>query len=477
MAFNSYFYFVFLLALTIVYYAMRGSVKWQNRFLVLASYFFYGFWDWRFLSLIIISTATDFIVAQKIEAASQDRTRKLWLYVSLLTNLGILAFFKYFNFFVDSAESLLNYVGFVPDFPTLNIILPVGISFYTFQTLSYTIDVYRSQAKPIDNLLDFSLYVSFFPQLVAGPIERPNDLIPQISNPRRFQISNIVEGSHHILLGLFKKVVIADNMAAIVGGAFAPGAETLSGLENWMALLAFALQIYGDFSGYSSIAQGSAKLIGFDLSYNFHMPYFACSPSDFWQRWHVTLSRWLRDYLYIPLGGNRGGAWFVNRNLMITMVLGGLWHGAGWHFVLWGFYHGSLLAVYKLLPFAERYDRENATTASKLRHLLAVLIMFVFTLLGWLLFRVDNVPQIVAITKSLVFSFEFTGLCFYGFSTILFLAGPLFLYEWYLHINDDDHMLIFRKHWFVRAVLYSYFIVMMILFSVESSHEFIYFQF
>lgn len=477
MAFNSYFYFVYLLAITIAYYTLRKSVKLQNILLILASYFFYGCWDWRFLSLIVISTLTDFCVARKIEASSDLSNRRFWLFVSLSVNLGILAFFKYCNFFTSSAASLLTSLGFAADFPTLNIILPVGISFYTFQTLSYTIDVYRSQAKPINNLLDFSLYVSFFPQLVAGPIERPNDLLPQITNPRRFQWENIIEGTHHILLGLFKKVVIADNMAIIVDGIFAPGAETLSGTENWLGLLAFALQIYGDFSGYSSIAQGSAKLIGFNLSYNFHMPYFAYSPSDFWRRWHVTLSRWLRDYLYIPLGGNRGNALSVNRNLMITMLLGGLWHGAGWNFVLWGFYHGALLTIYRLLPVADKFDRDNASTASRLRYALAVVIMFVLTLLGWLLFRIDNISQISTITQSLFFSFEFTELCQYGFSTILFLAGPLITYEWFIHINDDDHLVIFRKHWLVRAILYNYFIVMMILFSVESAHEFIYFQF
>jgi len=476
MAFNSYIYLLCLGILAVVYRFLSRHTKAQNALLLAVSYGFYACWDWRFLSLILISTFTDFYVAQRIEKSDSSQKKRWWLSISILVNLGLLGVFKYFNFFIYSAEQLLNSLGMQMDYPTLNIILPVGISFYTFQTLSYTIDVYRGKSKPTYDLLNFSLYVTFFPQLVAGPIERPSALMPQIENAREVSRSDIAEGLHHILLGLFKKVVVADNMAIIVDGAFAKGVEPLNGVENWLGLVAFAFQIYGDFSGYSSIAQGSAKLLGFNLSYNFHMPYFAKSPSDFWARWHVTLSQWLRDYVYIPLGGNRGGTLFTYRNLILTMLLGGLWHGAGWNFVIWGLYHGLILCAYRLCAF--KINLGNALVA-KLLSVVATLFMFKLTLIGWMLFRLDNVAQISDVFWSLyVFGdWSFTPLSIGIASMICFLTVPIMVYEYVIYRNENDHMLLFKYHWIFRALLYSYFLNMMAMYSIEAAQEFIYFQF
>ncbi len=476
MTFNSYRYFVALILLVLVYQLLRKRTVAQNWLLLIASYCFYACWDWRFLSLVFISTWTDFFVAQKVYTAKSQSASRRWLAVSLLVNLGLLGFFKYFNFFVASAQVLLNSIGWEADFPTLHIILPVGISFYTFQTLSYTIDVYRRKTQPTTNLLNFSLYVTFFPQLVAGPIERPSHLLPQIENPRVVRWDDIAIGLHHIVMGLFKKVVIADNMAAIVDGAFAKGAEPLNGLENWLALTAFAMQIYGDFSGYSSIAQGSARVLGIDVSYNFHVPYFAKTPSEFWTRWHVTLSQWLRDYVYVPLGGNRFGPWLTYRNLMLTMLIGGLWHGAGWNFVLWGFYHGLILCVYRWLAIQ---DRGGPGIRGALYGFLMTVLMFVLTLIGWMFFRLDNVQQIGSVGASLLSIHKWapTATSAYIISMILFLTAPLMAYEYVIYRTDNDHLWLFRQYWMFRLFLYEYCVIMMILYSVESPHEFIYFQF
>lgn len=476
MIFNSYLYFFSLVVLLAVYVGFKENVRKQNWLLLIASYSFYACWDWRFLSLILISTLTDYHVAKQICGSKSTTGKRFWLSISIFVNLGLLGFFKYFNFFVESAEQLITAIGFVADYPTLNVILPVGISFYTFQTLSYTIDVYRKKSTPTNDLLNFSLYVTFFPQLVAGPIERPSSLLPQIEKKRKITSAHIAEGMHHILIGLFKKVVVADNMALYADGVFAKGADPLNGLENWIGLIAFALQIYGDFSGYSSIAQGSAKLLGFELSYNFHMPYFAKSPSEFWTRWHVTLSQWLRDYIYIPLGGNRGGSVLTYRNLMLTMLLGGLWHGAGWHFVLWGFYHGLILCLFRLVQIRCSFER---LTATRMFSVVATLFMFVLTLFGWLLFRIDNLPQIfdVAVLLCSPSCWQVTSLSVSMCCSILFMALPLFVYEYWIYRNENEHLLIFRKHWICRAGLYSYFLLMMVFFSTEASQEFIYFQF
>ncbi|MEM7230001.1 MAG: MBOAT family O-acyltransferase, partial [Planctomycetota bacterium] len=343
MQFNSlHFAAFFALVLTAVA-ASRSHVRVRNCIILAASYYFYGSWDYRFLSLIVISTLIDYACGRMLnvrtmqdQPPARSRRDRAVLAVSLCSNLGILGFFKYFDFFVTSTSAMLEELGVTVHVSTLNIILPVGISFYTFQTLSYTIDLYRGKVRTEDSLLNFAVYVAYFPQLVAGPIERARHLLPQVQSPHAVDWAQLNSGFFLIGWGLFKKVVIADNIAVIVDLVFA--SETNTGLSTVLGVYAFAIQIYCDFSGYVDIARGAARCMGFDLMQNFNLPYFATNPSDFWRRWHISLSTWLRDYLYIPLGGSKCGRTRTYINLMLTMVLGGLWHGAAWTFVVWGIY-------------------------------------------------------------------------------------------------------------------------------------------
>jgi alginate O-acetyltransferase complex protein AlgI len=383
-----------------VYGALGGrGRKWT---LLLGSYAFYGSWDARFLLLILGSTALDFYLGRRLHAATEPRLRKRLLAASLTGNLGALAFFKYWDFFATSAADGLQRVGLEVSAPVLDIILPVGISFYTFQTLSYTIDIYRRQLEPTERLLDFALYVAFFPQLVAGPIERARHLLPQIvelgTRARRADLSGLAL----IALGAFKKVVIADNLAPLVEATYADPSLT-HGPALWLGTYAFAVQIYCDFSGYSDIAIGLGRLLGLDIMTNFRSPYAAAGPSELWRRWHISLSTWLRDYLYIPLGGNRGGEWHLRRNLLITMLLGGLWHGASWNFVLWGAYHGALLVLFRpswlrslgARLHANRWARWPATVVRRL-------VFFHLVCLGWALFRAESLADCAVLMERML---------------------------------------------------------------------------
>lgn len=324
------------------------SHRFQNRWLLGASLVFYGWWDWRFLALMVAAASLDFVAALIIHGTDDEHVRRRWLMVSLVGNLGTLAFFKYFNFFVESFQASLGWLGVSASSSTLSIVLPIGISFYTFQALSYTIDVYRRQLTPVRNYADYLLFVTFFPQLVAGPIERATTLLPQILGPRRITWDHLSTGAWLIVLGLFKKTAIADLAASVADPVFAQP-ELHSSAALWLGVYAFALQIYADFSGYSDMARGLARMMGFELMVNFEQPYFAASVTEFWRRWHISLSTWLKDYLYVPLGGNRCGQAKTYRNLMITMLLGGLWHGASWNFVIWGGLHGLYLALHRIL--------------------------------------------------------------------------------------------------------------------------------
>ena len=343
MLFNSQ---VFLIFFVVVYGLYRLLPhRWQNVLLLVSSYFFYGWWDWRFLTLIFLSTVIDYIAGGIIYSAGPNqRRRKAAVVVSMTSNLVILGFFKYFNFFADNLSAVLQYAGLPAFTRHLNIILPVGISFYTFQAMSYALDIYRGHLKPARSFLNFATFVAYFPQLVAGPIERASNLLPQIENPRTITRAGIESGAWLIFWGLFKKCVIADNLAVLVDGVF--GATGATGATSLLALYAFAFQILCDFSGYSDIARGLARWMGVELMLNFNNPYAALNPKDFWSRWHISLSSWLRDYLYIPLGGNRKGRRRTYINLALTMLLGGLWHGAAWTFVTWGAFHGLLLVIY-----------------------------------------------------------------------------------------------------------------------------------
>lgn len=404
MLFNTATYFAFFAAVLFAYRVLPH--RQQNRMLLGASYVFYGWWDWRFLSLLAASTVLDWAVALVIERARERGTPAVAtraVTLSIVANLAILGFFKYCNFFVDSAEHLLRGVGYDGPTWTLGVILPVGISFYTFQSMSYTIDVYRGQLPAAKSLVDFALYVAFFPQLVAGPIERATALLPQIARPRRPTWTDWEEGLLLFGLGLFRKVAIADPAGVIADGYFADPAAH-SSVQLTVGVLLYSLQIYNDFAGYSDMARGSARLLGFTLMRNFRHPYFATSVSDFWKRWHISLSAWLRDYLYIPLGGNRHGRLRTHLSLMATMLLGGLWHGASWTFVVWGALHGVYLVVQHawsgvapqlarvclaLPPLASRsfVRLPGATWGRAAQRVAAAVVVFGAVNLAWIFFR------------------------------------------------------------------------------------------
>ncbi len=471
MLFNSETFILFF-AVTYTLYLMTKGRRGQNRLLLVASYVFYGWWDWRFLSLIALSTVVDFFLAKNIKASTDKDTRKKLMLTSVGVNLSILGFFKYFNFFVDSTTNLLGSFGIQPDFVTLNIVLPVGISFYTFQTLSYTIDVYREKMEPTDDFLDFALFVSFFPQLVAGPIERASALLPQISKPRHLSWGQVNAGAHLILWGLFKKVVIADRAAIHSNNVF-NNIEAYSGLDLVTGALAFTLQIYGDFSGYSDIARGTAKLLGFDLMVNFKLPYFARNPSDFWRRWHVSLSSWLRDYLYISLGGNRGGTFLTYRNLCLTMLLGGLWHGAAWNFVLWGAFHGLILVIYRVTPVLKDDPAEDGL-AGWLGWGWRVPVMFVFTVCGWVLFRCTTMADI-----TWWFSHAGPGLSEQSLSMLVRVGAlwvPLVAVQIWQQLRGDL-LVMANSPVPLRVFIHAGLLAGIFLLGIRSGSEFLYFQF
>jgi D-alanyl-lipoteichoic acid acyltransferase DltB (MBOAT superfamily) len=451
------------------------SKRQQNYMLLLASYIFYASWNWRFLALIMISTVVAYVAGLGIAGTNDQRTKRKYLFISAFVNLAILAFFKYFNFFSESFLSLLNALGLenisIHHSLELAVILPVGISFYTFQTMSYAIDVYRGEIKPTRNFADLALFVSFFPQLVAGPIERAKNLLPQVLGYRKANAEKNREGVWLILWGLFKKVVIADNIASIVNTAF-NNSVNLTAPEVIIAAYAFAVQIYCDFSGYSDIARGTAKLLGFDIMVNFRLPFLAQNPSDYWRRWHISLSTWLRDYLYIPLGGNRGSNLLKYRNLMVTMVLGGLWHGAAWTFVIWGFYHGTLLVLHHLLrPMLEKWVRNSGAWKA-----LKVVVTFQLMAIGWLIFRAENFGQLREMLLSLISCWSGTGIT-------LSMATSLITYSWPLLVvqlcQQNQGSLLPQYNWphTLRVAFYSLLVYMIFTYGVMSGQEFIYFQF
>jgi len=466
MLFNSLDFIIFLAAVYGLYLLL--PFRGQNRMLLVASYFFYGCWDWRFLSLIWLSSSVDFFVAQALQRTDQESRRRGLLAISLCLNLGILFLFKYFGFFADSLMGLFTLFGLELDWTTVHILLPVGISFYTFQTMSYTLDVYRRQMKPTRQYFDYLLFVSFFPQLVAGPIERARHLLGQIENPRKVTYTGLREGGWLLLLGYYKKVVIADNLAPFVSEVFnTPG--DVQGLGVIAGILAFYFQIYGDFSGYSDIARGIARIMGIDLMLNFRMPYFSVNPSDFWRRWHISLSTWLRDYLYIPLGGNKKGAIRTYINLSITMLLGGLWHGASWHFIAWGGYQGFLLVFYRLLEI--RWPGFNHPTGA--RKWMSGIVFFILTCMGWILFRVNELSDVSLLFRSLWVP-KLSGLV--CLATLAWVLWPLLLIE--ISQERTGDMLAVKK-WRApaRALCYLYLWLSILLAGAVETQQFIYFQF
>ncbi len=467
MFFNSLEYFVFLAIVLALYYSF--SHRWQNYMLLAVSYFFYGYWDYRFLSLMLISTVVDFFAGRIVDHATTESKRRTFLAISMIVNLTFLGFFKYFNFFIDSAERVLSAAGMGFSAPVLYVILPAGISFYTFESMSYVIDVYRRKVKSTDNFFDFALFIAFFPKLVAGPIMRIDDLLPQIERKRVVTSEHILSGVTLILVGLFRKVVIADAIGGVVDVIFSnPAAHTTPELLKGIYL--FALQIYCDFSGYSDIARGSSRLLGMDLMLNFDHPYFSANITEFWRRWHISLSTWFRDYLYIPLGGNRVAKWRGYLNTMIVFLVSGLWHGAAWTFVAWGGLHGLFLVVHRMLSGGK------AAVESKRdwRWLLSVVFTFHCVLFAWIFFRAHGFGQAFAFINGIV---ALRGMETLG--TVL----PSILIPWLLLFAIDipqfmakEHTALLRWPIAVRNVAIAGMLFLIFL-GLGTRAPFIYFQF
>lgn len=513
MLFNSGTFLQFFAAFVLLYFCLRNHLGARNLLIVTASYLFYGWWDYRFLSLLIISSLIDYAVGLGLQRFTAPVPRKRLLIVSLVANLSILGFFKYFDFFVSSFAELLGRLGLQVEVSTLRVVLPVGISFYTFQTMSYAIDVYRGVIKPTRNLVEFFSFVSFFPQLVAGPIERAQHLLPQFSQTRHITRSDLREGVWLCLWGFFKKIVLADNFAPLVEMVYdhpRPGSLMVA-----LATVAFGLQIYCDFSGYSDIARGTARLLGFDIMVNFNLPYAAANLREFWARWHISLSTWLRDYLYVPLGGNRQGTFRTYRNLFLTMLLGGLWHGAAWNFVAWGFWHGGGLIIYRwwagLSASRVRQHKARApendasggsrnsiqgTAASPLPHAPAEpgqteavrpssnrrpkswvgwCLTMAFVFYGWLLFRAGSWQQLLSLTGALGDFILLPWTANYCVVLAIFMAPLVAVQVWQYRMNDL--LAPMRLPLWGRTLLQGALLISVVIFWQKDKVAFIYFQF
>lgn len=472
MLFNSIDFAVFLIIVYALYWAVGSRrVQLQNLLLLSASYVFYGWWDWRFLALISFTTLYDYCAAICIGNTQNRQVRKLWMISSVIINLGILCFFKYFNFFIQSWIDMLHAFGYDGSVATLNIILPVGISFYTFQAMSYTIDVYHERIKPSKNLISFATYISFFPQLVAGPIERASRFLPQVQNRRIFSYKQSVEGLRLILWGLFKKVVIADSLSIAVEQVFSYYyAET--GSSIMLGAIMFTIQIYCDFSGYSDIAIGTAKLFGIELSSNFRFPYFSKNIVEFWRRWHISLSQWFRDYVFIPLGGSRGKRSKVIRNIIIVFLLSGLWHGANWTFVVWGALHG---AVYLMYVYYGKQISNYALQTLKLPAFLiaasGIVLNSAVLVVSWVIFRAESIDKAYLLLKKMTLML-FTPM---KHTEMLWYIIPFIVIE-YL-IRNDERNPIRIKYRLPRYLFYSILIILIMIHGEDNGEQFIYFQF
>lgn len=483
MLFNSIEFALFLPVVFFLYWFVANkNLKIQNLLLLVASYVFYGWWDYRFLALIAFSSGLDYILGLKIYNAERKKDKKLYVFLSLAVNLGFLGFFKYYNFFAESFVDAFSLFGQKFEVSRLNIILPVGISFYTFQTLSYSLDIYKGKLQPTKDVLAFFAFVSFFPQLVAGPIERASNLVPQFFKPRFFDYSKAVDGCRQILWGLFKKIVIADNCAIYANDIF-NNYQDYNGSTLLLGAFFFTFQIYGDFSGYSDIAIGTARLFGFDLMKNFAFPYFSRDIAEFWRRWHISLSTWFRDYLYIPLGGSRLGKWLNIRNVIIVFLVSGFWHGANWTFIVWG----GLNALYFIPLMVLNLNRKNTNTVAENRwypngkELLQMGVTFLLTLFAWVFFRSENLTH-AYLYFSKILSASIFELPFFsgrrGAFTTIFLVFLFTIAEWFGR-KDNYAIECYIDNWAqpFRWSFYSLiiFVIGMFMPSVES--PFIYFQF
>lgn len=483
MFFNSIDYAVFLPIVFILYWTFgKKDLKFQNILLLASSYFFYACWDWRFMLLLIFSSALDFFTGIKIYEASNSKTRKFWLWLSIGINLSFLGVFKYYNFFVDSFAEVLSTVGVATNFSSLQVILPVGISFYTFHGLSYVIDVYKNKIEPERNIIDYSVFVSFFALLVAGPIERATHLLPQMKKMRVFDRTKAIDGLRQILWGLFKKVVIADN-CAIYADAIFNNSNDYSGSTHVLGALFFTIQIYCDFSGYSDIAIGTARLFGIDLLRNFAFPYFSRNIKEFWRRWHISLSSWFKDYVYIPLGGSKGGMWMKVRNTFIIFLVTGFWHGANWTFIIWGL----LNALYIMPSIVFNTNRNNIDIVAKgkvlpsIKEFGAIGLTFILTVFAWIFFRAESVTLAFSYVSE-IFSLSLFEMPQFRDRNreiiILFITLLFFIIEW---LGRDQEFALAklgcRFGLPIRYLMYYSIIFAIFWFSRSEAKQFIYFQF
>jgi alginate O-acetyltransferase complex protein AlgI len=478
MLFNSLEFLLFLPTVFLLYwFVFQRNLRVQNLLLLISSYVFYGWWDYRFLSLIFLSTVVDYFVGLKIYDSNDHKAKKSYLWISIFFNLGLLGFFKYFNFFIDSWIDLLGAIGYEQKSTwTLNVILPVGISFYTFQTMSYSLDIYHGKLKPTKDFISFASFVSFFPQLVAGPIERASNLLPQILNSRVFKYEQGVQGLRLILYGMFKKVVIADSLAANVDTIFENYA-VLNGGVLLLGLIYFSFQIYCDFSGYSDIAIGTSKLFGFELMSNFKFPYFSRDIGEFWRRWHISLSTWFRDYLYIPLGGSKGGKWLSIRNIFIIFIVSGFWHGANWTFIAWGIIH----AILYIPLFLRGKNRQYTTTIvaenkwfPSLKELFQMGSTFFFTMIAWVFFRSDSILDGLSYLSTIVFSFDIP----LSSRANILLVISVIIIDWLMRQNEREVLTVYNK--IIDFVIMNLIFIAIFLFinpTGSEENKFIYFQF
>lgn len=477
MLFNSLEFFIFLpIVFTLYWFVFVKNLKFQNFLIVFASYVFYGWWDWRFLSLIIFSSFLDYGIGVLLNSEKRPKRRKLLLWTSISVNIGFLGFFKYYNFFVESFITSFSFFGSTISAGTLNIILPVGISFYTFQTLSYTIDVYNKRIEPTKDIISFFAFVSFFPQLVAGPIERATNLLPQFYKKREFHYANAVDGMRQMIWGLFKKVVIADNCAKYANIIF-NNSNDYSGSTLFLGALLFAFQIYGDFSGYSDIAIGISRFFGFDLKQNFAFPYFSRDIAEFWRRWHISLSTWFRDYIYIPLGGSRGSLNKKIRNVFIIFLVSGFWHGANWTFIVWG----GLNALYFLPLLIAKKNRVNTDVVAQnkllpnFREIIQMAFTFFITIVAWVFFRADSVSHAFRYLLDMFNCSLFSKPVILPY-TVLFLVSVFLGIEW---LGRHDQYALERIDFMKKPMRWSFYMLLIMLMFLFTGEEqaFIYFQF
>jgi alginate O-acetyltransferase complex protein AlgI len=465
--FNSLLFVAFFAAIFLLHWILPH--RWRNTLLLLASYVFYASWNWKFLALIWFSTALDFVAGQIIGDSRSPRVRKVVLLVSIVVNLGLLSFFKYYNFFIDSLDTLLSLFGTSAAALHLDIVLPLGISFYTFQTMAYTIDVYRGDMRPVRSLADFALFICFFPQLVAGPIERADRLIPQIQKQRSVRAQDLREGMALACWGLFKKVFVADNLARIVDPVYAAGADP-SGLDVLLAIYAFTFQVFADFSAYSHIARGTARMLGFDLMRNFDIPFFSRDHGEWWRRWHISLSTWLRDYLYIPLGGSRRSEPRIAFNLFITMFLSGLWHGSDGTFLVFGSYLGINLILARL------YRKRFPALPGQARWPGALTSVSLFAL-GTVFFRGQNLGQCFSLFGALFGDLHWDPNALGTIALIAFYATPLVIFDFLHWRSPRDDTFVLDWPWWARVAAYALLLNLLLVYGRSDALDFVYFQF